>query len=68
MVTNIQKEFENSIVSSSWIDPTTRERALKKLKSMKKLLGYPDTLTNKSDLDTFYKDVGLCIIFSFPIS
>lgn len=57
MVTDIEKVFEDMINSSSWLDPRTQHRALKKLKLMKKYVAFPSTLVDKNDLDTFYNDV-----------
>ena len=58
MVSDIQKVFEDMLVSSSWMEEKTQKKALEKLKTMKKLIAYPSSLSDRSDLDTYYNDVG----------
>jgi predicted metalloendopeptidase len=42
MVTGIRNELERRLPELAWMDPATREQALKKLAKIEYLIGYPD--------------------------
>lgn len=53
---------------SDWIDWETKERSLKKSGKMKSLIGFPEWILNKTELDLHYKGVSLnSIMFSLHL-
>lgn len=42
MLHNIEEVFQNTLMSVSWMDETTRQRALVKLSQVADMIGYPD--------------------------
>lgn len=59
MVTNIRDEFKETLSKVEWMDKKTREEALKKLKAMDTLIGYPDELMDDSKLEEWYKGLNI---------
>jgi len=57
MVKSIKEEFEMILKKVSWMDDTTRQAALSKVKSMVTHIGYPDELMDDQKLIEFYKKV-----------
>ena len=56
MVESVRAAFVENIKDLDWMSPATKEHALKKLKGMKKKIGYPIQvfyIFNKSRSDTF---------------
>lgn len=51
MVKNIENSFEQNLDTLSWIDPSTKELALKKLKFMQEKIGAPIKWKNYSELN-----------------
>jgi putative endopeptidase len=43
MVENIKAAFEQRLLAEDWLSPTTKARAVTKLRNLKVLVGYPDT-------------------------
>ncbi|KAG5672471.1 hypothetical protein PVAND_002598 [Polypedilum vanderplanki] len=54
MLSNIQKSFAN-IIYNSWMDFETKKRSLTKLQKMKSLIGFPEWILNKTELELHYK-------------
>jgi len=57
MVKNIRKEMEHILARIQWMDPSTKQRAQKKLRDMKEYIGYPDELLQIPLLEDLYKDL-----------
>lgn len=57
MVNNIQLAFLEEIDNLEWMDEQTRRRSLKKLKAMKKRIGYPEWMNNPEEYDEYYSNV-----------
>lgn len=57
MVNTIHTVFRNIIITSTWIDDVTKEKALKKIDSMKKQIAFPSSLAKIEDLNEYYKNV-----------
>ena len=55
MVKRIKVEFEKILRTVPWMDETTREAALAKLKKMATHIGYPEELLDDKKLIEFYK-------------
>jgi predicted metalloendopeptidase len=56
MLWNIKREF-NNLIYHNWMDWSTKERSLKKSEKMKSLIGFPEWILNKTELDMHYKGV-----------
>ena len=50
MVDSIISVFHDRIIALDWMTPITKEKALKKLSTISKKVGYPDTWKDFSDL------------------
>ena len=59
MVDNIKKEFEINLKNVAWMDKTTKDAALDKLKSMSTHIGFPVELMDDKKLIEFYQDVDI---------
>lgn len=57
IVASIKKEFEQLLASVEWFDEETRAEALKKIKHMQSLVGYPDEFLDNESLFTAYENV-----------
>lgn len=55
MVNTIKEEFEEILKNVSWMDSTTREAALLKVKGIVNHIGYPDELMDDAKLVEYYK-------------
>lgn len=58
MLSNIQSSF-NNIIHHSWMDWETKEKSLRKSKKMKSLIGFPEWILNKTELERHYKGVSI---------
>ena len=51
LVSNLQEAFEQRITNATWMDQTTKERAIEKLHAILVKIGYPDTWRDYSGLE-----------------
>lgn len=58
MLSNIQRSF-NNIIYHSWMDWETKERSLRKSQKMRSLIGFPEWILNKTQLEMHYKGVNI---------
>lgn len=69
MVTNIGQTFQKRISSLDWMQETTKQKALQKLASFIKKIGYPDKWKDFSKLeiknDSYYANIKRASIFEF---
>ncbi len=42
-----------------WMDPTTKLSAIKKLESMHMMVGYPDEILNRINVDGIHRDLNI---------
>ncbi|KAL7019283.1 hypothetical protein ACKWTF_011064 [Chironomus riparius] len=56
MLSNIQSSF-NNIIHHSWMDWETKEKSLRKSKKMRSLIGFPEWILNKTELERHYKGI-----------
>ncbi|CAG2174687.1 unnamed protein product, partial [Oppiella nova] len=54
-IRDVKKAYYELIEGKGWLDMITRLRALRKLNTMKELVGYPDWVLNNHELDNFYQ-------------
>ncbi|EFP12948.1 hypothetical protein CRE_05303 [Caenorhabditis remanei] len=59
MVEDVIESFVETIQESSWLHETTKQRAIKKVKNMKKVIGYPKELEAPGTLDRFFESLNL---------
>lgn len=57
LVDDIGEEFLEILKNLDWMGESTKNEAIEKLNSMKKLIGYPDELLDDAKLEEYYKDV-----------
>ncbi|XP_065222388.1 endothelin-converting enzyme homolog isoform X2 [Planococcus citri] len=57
MVDNIQLAFLEEIDNLDWMDEVTRARTLRKLKAMKKNIGYPEWMNRPEEYDLYYDNL-----------
>jgi len=57
MVRDIRREFNRILDEITWMDNDTRERARKKLSTMKEYIGYPEEIMVEKNLEDLYKDL-----------
>lgn len=57
MVNGIRQEFEKILKQVPWMDDTTREAALNKVKSMSTHIGYPDEIMDDKKLVGYYDNL-----------
>jgi predicted metalloendopeptidase len=57
MLENIKLSFSNFVIGINWMDGQTKLATLEKNRKMKSLIGFPDWLFKKGELDNFYKGV-----------
>lgn len=62
MLSNIQSSF-NNIIYHSWMDWETKEKSLRKSKKMKSLIGFPEWILNKTELERYYKGVSIVDVY-----
>lgn len=58
MLSNIQSSF-NNIIHHSWMDWETKEKSLRKSRRMRSLIGFPEWIVNKTELESYYKGVSV---------
>ncbi len=51
MVNNIQATLKTELENAAWLDPVTRQNAIKKLSTFRPKIGYPDRWRDYSSLD-----------------
>lgn len=54
MVNKIVEEFKRTIETSSWMDESTKQKAIKRLESLKKVIGYDERLQDIAEVENFY--------------
>ncbi|KAF8785573.1 Endothelin-converting enzyme like protein [Argiope bruennichi] len=54
LVLDLSFEFEKQLLYNNWMDRETKKAALEKLRAMKVNVGFPDWITDESNLDDFY--------------
>lgn len=59
LVENIRLSFEELVGKASWMQPLTKIEAIDKAKAIRKFVGYPNWLKNKSAVEEFYKGLEL---------
>jgi len=57
MVRDIRHEFDRILNEISWMDGETRERARKKLSTMKEYIGYPKEIMIEKNLEDLYENL-----------
>lgn len=57
MIQNIQSVFSEEVKNLEWMDNETKEVTLRKLKAMKKFIGYPTWLNDTEELEAYYDGV-----------
>ncbi|KAK9890169.1 hypothetical protein WA026_008973 [Henosepilachna vigintioctopunctata] len=57
MTIQLQEAFQEILSENTWIDPSTKDYALMKLKNIDLKIGYPDFITNVTELNRRYIDV-----------
>lgn len=57
MIHNIRTAFNELLQDIDWMDEETRRVAKEKANAMNERIGYPDTLTNRTELDREYENV-----------
>ncbi|XP_065211499.1 neprilysin-like [Planococcus citri] len=57
MYEHIRDSYKKIIQEVPWMDETTRQRALKKLQSLKSYIVYPSAIKTTNKLNDFYQDV-----------
>ena len=55
MVRDIKDEFALILDNISWMDPETKQRAHKKLRTIKDYIGYPEEILDNDKLEELYK-------------
>jgi predicted metalloendopeptidase len=57
MIDNIRQSFNTLVLHTTWMDWETRESTLKKSEKMKSLIGFPEWIMNRTELELHYKGV-----------
>ncbi|XP_064458621.1 membrane metallo-endopeptidase-like 1 [Ornithodoros turicata] len=58
IVEDIRSAIRKLVEGASWLDDSTRKKALEKVDKMVMKVGYPDWLKNDTHLEELYKDIG----------
>jgi predicted metalloendopeptidase len=58
MISNIQNAFKR-IIKLSWMDRQSKEKSLRKLEKTISLIGFPEWILDKSELERQYKGVSV---------
>jgi predicted metalloendopeptidase len=66
MIKNLKATFVKTIAEADWMDDTTKAIAKEKVDNMIELVGFPDWITKKQDLETYYYD-GVSMISKYHI-
>lgn len=59
LVTKVQKILIDILSDVEWLDSTTKQRAIQKLKAMHQVVGYPEQLLDNSKLEQEFHGVDL---------
>lgn len=62
MVTNIKASFFKNLRNLEWLSLKTRNEAKKRLRQMKFIIGYTDSIVQPSSLENVYETVRIKII------
>lgn len=57
MADNIQIQFRKTIDNLDWLDDKTKTKAIRKLDSMTKKVGYPEWMEVNENFDKYYENV-----------
>ncbi|XP_037943545.1 neprilysin-3-like [Teleopsis dalmanni] len=57
MLKDIRLAFEKLVRSTNWMDAETKRQTLQKSAEMKSFIGFPDWLTNATELNEYYEGV-----------
>lgn len=57
MIENIRRSFNNLVHHATWMDWETKESTLKKSEKMKSLIGFPEWILNRTQLEHHYRGV-----------
>jgi predicted metalloendopeptidase len=64
MITYLKAAFVTLITEADWMDDATKAIAKEKVDAMIELVGYPDWITKKRELEAYYYDgVSLPILY-----
>lgn len=63
MIHNIRAAFNELLADNHWMDDETRAVAKEKADAMNELIGYPEILTNRVELEKEYTNVSFNIVF-----
>ena len=58
-MSDIEESFVDLIEENQWMEMSTKQRALKKLKAMEWLIDYKDWIMNDTELDSTYDLVNM---------
>lgn len=59
MIGDVRDAFAAAVQELDWMDTTTRQKTLRKLKAIRNFVGFPAWLLNSEQLDKHYKHVSL---------
>jgi len=54
MVENLRSAFKELVSETDWMDAATQAKAAEKADQMLQLIGYPDWLTDPTEVDSYY--------------
>jgi membrane metallo-endopeptidase-like protein 1 len=57
MLDNIRLAFNTLVKNTTWMDYKTQLKTSEKSESMKSLIGFPEWILNKTELENYYKGV-----------
>ncbi|XP_071527173.1 endothelin-converting enzyme homolog isoform X2 [Panulirus ornatus] len=57
MIKRVRKTFEENLESVHWMDEKTLKAALEKASSISEMIGYPDYILDREELDTKFTDL-----------
>lgn len=58
MIRNIREAFNELLDENEWMDEETKKLAKEKADAINERIGYPDILTNTTELEEEYQQVG----------
>uniref|UniRef100_A0A646QCZ4 Neprilysin n=1 Tax=Hemiscolopendra marginata TaxID=943146 RepID=A0A646QCZ4_9MYRI len=53
----VQEAYKQQIKESSWLDETTKQRALQKADAIKRFVGYPELIFNDTEIEDVYSHI-----------
>ncbi|GFU12515.1 neprilysin-1 [Nephila pilipes] len=59
LVLDLSYQFERRLLNNDWMDRKTKNAALQKLRAMKVNVGFPDWITDESNLDDYYMQTNM---------